>query len=169
MIRLGAREADGVILNMCTPEDVAHLAPMIRAYGPDKEIALRVTMCPTDDFERGMAVAKAWAVGYVTVESYREQQTWLGRGDLIAETNERWAKGDRKGAIAALPEEAVQAGWMVGTAEECRDRIRQYEQAGLDTIILSYLEDVCDPYRAIADLAPRTPDAKERGGEAPPA
>ena len=77
------------------------------------------------------------------------------RGEMIAETNRLWAEGDRKGAFAALPDEAVQAGWMVGTPAECRDRIRQYEEAGLDTIILSYLEDVLhDPYQVIEDLAP---------------
>jgi probable F420-dependent oxidoreductase len=154
MIRLGARDADGVILNMCAPEDVAKIVPIVREYGPNKEIALRITMCPTDDYERGMAIAKRWATGYVTVDSYREQQTWFGRGELIAETNELWAKGDRKAAIEALPDEAVQAGWMVGTAAECQARIQEYEAAGLDTIILSYLEDVCEPYQAISDLAP---------------
>jgi probable F420-dependent oxidoreductase len=154
MIRLGAREADGVILNMCTPEDVAKIVPIVREYGPDKEIALRVTACPTDDYERAMAIGRRWAVGYFTVESYREQQTWLGRGELIAECNALWAKGDRKAAMDAVPDEAVQAGWMIGTAEQCQERIAQYEKAGLDTLILSYLEDVCDPYQAIVDLAP---------------
>ena len=155
MIRLGAREADGVILNMCAPEDVAKIVPIVREYGPDKEIALRVTMCPTDDYARGMAIAKNWAAGYVTVESYREQQIWLGRGELIRETNELWAGGDRKAAIQALPDEAVLGGWMVGTPDECQERIGQYEEAGLDTLILSYLEDVCEPYSAIRDLDPQ--------------
>jgi alkanesulfonate monooxygenase SsuD/methylene tetrahydromethanopterin reductase-like flavin-dependent oxidoreductase (luciferase family) len=93
MIRLGARDADGVILNMCAPEDVAKIVPIVREYGPNKEIALRIAMCPTDDYERGMAIAKRWATGYVTVDSYREQQTWFGRGELIAETNELWGEG----------------------------------------------------------------------------
>ena len=101
-----------------------------------------------------MAVAKGWAVGYVTVETYRAQQQWLGRGELIAEANALWAKGDRKGATAALPDEMVQTGWFVGTPDDCRARLRAYADAGLDTVILSYLEAVCDPWDVIRELAP---------------
>lgn len=159
MIELGAREADGVILNMMSPEDVAKVVPLVKAHGADKEVALRVTMCPTDDYARGMAVAKGWSVGYVTVSTYRAQQEWLGRGDMIAETNARWAKGDRKGAFEALPDEMVQTGWFVGTRAECRARLDAYAKAGLDTIILSYLEAVSDPWDVVRDLAPPAPGA----------
>jgi len=154
MIRLGAREADGVILNMCTPEDVKKIVPLVRQFGPDKEIALRLTMCPTRDYDSAMSIAKRWAMQYVTVESYRSQQQWLGRGELIAEANERWSQGDRKGALASLPDEAVQAGWCVGSPEQVRARCREYEEAGLDTLILSYLEDITDNEQVLLDVSP---------------
>jgi len=154
MIELGAREGDGVILNMIAPEDLATVLPLVRKHGDAKEVAMRITLCPTDDYERAMAVAKRWALQYLTVDTYRSQQEWLGRGDLIAQANACWAAGDRKGALAALPDEAVQTGWFVGTADACRARIRAYEDAGLDTIILSFLEDVNDPWQVARELAP---------------
>ena len=48
----------------------------------------------------------------------------------------------------------MHAGWIVGTPEECRARIRAYAETGLDSIILSFLEDVADPYQVAKDLAP---------------
>ena len=155
MIRLGARDADGVILNMCTPDDVRKMVPLIRRFGDDKEIAMRICMVPTEQVDLAKQVAKQWAVGYFTTESYRTQQEGFGRGALLAESNELWAKGDRKGALAALPDEAIECGWVIGSPEECRARCLEYEAAGLDTLILSHLEDLCDPWESIRALAPR--------------
>ena len=43
MIRLGAREADGVILNMMAPEDVAKVVPMVKQWRCASPSARRAT------------------------------------------------------------------------------------------------------------------------------
>jgi alkanesulfonate monooxygenase SsuD/methylene tetrahydromethanopterin reductase-like flavin-dependent oxidoreductase (luciferase family) len=50
-----------------------------------------------------------------------------------------WAAGDRAAALAALPDEVVDALVVHGAPEECRERIGAYVKAGIDTPVLAML------------------------------
>src|SRR5574338_50791 len=153
MLELAGREGDGVILNYVTPEDLARVIPHVRRGGEAKEIAARIYVCPTRDAERVRAVARAAIAGYFNVPTYRAHQEWLGRGPLLAAMWERWAAGDRKGALAALPDAVCDAFYIHGPAEHCRDRIEAYRAAGLDTPIGGRVEEAMDPREAARLLA----------------
>ena len=155
MLELAGREGDGVILNYVTPEDLAQVIPHVKRGGADKEIAARIYVCPTREPERVRAVARASIAGYFNVPTYRAHQEWLGRGPLLAPMWERWAAGDRKGALAALPDAVVDAFYIHGPAEHCRERIEAYRAAGLDTPIVGLVEEAMDPREAARLLAPR--------------
>ena len=155
MLELAGREGDGVILNYVTPEDLAQVIPHVKQGGADKEIAARIYVCPTREPERVRAVARASIAGYFNVPTYRAHQEWLGRGPLLAPMWERWAAGDRKGALAALPDAVVDAFYIHGPAEHCRERIEAYRAAGLDTPIVGLVEEAMDPREAARLLAPR--------------
>jgi probable F420-dependent oxidoreductase len=154
MLALGASEGDGVILNYVTPEDLPQVLPHVRAHGADKEIACRIYVCPTRDAEAVRRVARASIAAYLSVPTYRAHQEWLGNGHHFEPMWERMAAGDYKGARAALSDETVDRLYIHGSAEECRERIDAYHEAGVDTPILGLVEDVMDPQEATRLLAP---------------
>jgi alkanesulfonate monooxygenase SsuD/methylene tetrahydromethanopterin reductase-like flavin-dependent oxidoreductase (luciferase family) len=155
MLELAGREGDGVILNYVTPEDLPRVIPHVKKYGDDKEIAARIYVCPTPDAARVHAIARASIAAYFNVPTYRAHQEWLGRGPLLAAMWEAWGRGDRRGALAALPDEVVDGFYIHGPAEHCRERIEAYREAGLDTPIIGLVEEAMDPREAARLLAPR--------------
>jgi len=155
MLDLAGREGDGVILNYVTPEDLAKVIPIVKKHGPDKEIAARIYVCPTREPERVRAVARMSIAGYFNVPTYRAHQEWLGRGEILQPMWDAWSRGDRKGALAALPDSLVDSFYIQGPAEYCRERIAAYQDAGLDTPIIGLVEEAMDPREASRLLAPR--------------
>jgi len=155
MLELAGRVGDGVILNYVTPEDLPRVISHVKKYGEDKEIAARIYVCPTTDAERVRAVGRMSIAAYFNVPTYRMHQEWLGRGASLAPMWEAWSKGDRRGALAALPDEVVDAFYIHGSAEACRERIDAYRAAGLDTPIIGLVEEAMDPREAARLLAPR--------------
>jgi hypothetical protein len=67
-----------------------------------------------------------------------------------------WKEGDRKAALAAIPDSLVDELIVHGSPEECREHVQRYVDAGVTTPALSIMRfgDV-DPRQAIRDLAPR--------------
>jgi probable F420-dependent oxidoreductase len=155
MLELAGREGDGVILNYVTPEDLPQVIPHVKKFGAEKEIAARIYVCPTRESERVRQVARMSIAAYFNVPTYRAHQEWLGKSALLAPMWDAWAKGDRRGALAALPDSVVDSYYIHGPAEYCRERIDAYREAGLDTPIVGLVEEAMDPREAARLLAPR--------------
>jgi alkanesulfonate monooxygenase SsuD/methylene tetrahydromethanopterin reductase-like flavin-dependent oxidoreductase (luciferase family) len=154
MLEMAGREADGAILNYVTPEDVAKSAPLVRKHGDGKEIAARIYVSPTRDAEAVRKVAR-WSIPpYLSVPTYRLHQEWLGNERYYEAMWKCWAAGDIKGARAALSDEACDRLYIHGTPDECRARIQEYFDAGLDTAIIGLVEEALDPREAVRLLAP---------------
>ena len=69
---------------------------------------------------------------------------------------EAWQAGDRKAALAAIPDSVVDELVIHGSPEECRDHIARFVENGIDTPVLAVLDfGGVDPIGAIEDLAPR--------------
>jgi len=154
MLELAGREGDGVILNYVTPEDLPQVIPHVKKYGEHKEIAARIYVCPTRDAERVRAIARMSIAAYFNVPTYRAHQEWLGRGPQLQAMWDAWGRGDRRAALAALPDSVVDAFYIHGPAEACRERIEAYRAAGLDTPILGLVEEAMDPREASRLIAP---------------
>jgi len=91
---------------------------------------------------------------YLTVPVYAAFQQWLGRGDVIAPMLAAWNSGDRKGAVEAIPDALVDELVIHGPAEQCRERVAQYQAAGLDTPVMAIMPvpglDLADTIRKLA-------------------
>ncbi|ACU38941.1 Luciferase-like monooxygenase [Actinosynnema mirum DSM 43827] len=150
MLRLAAREADGAITNWLAAEDV----PRVReALGPDKELAARIFVCPTEDADAARALGRALICAYLTVPAYAAFHDWLGRGEALTPMREAWAAGRRTEANALVPDEVVDALVVHGSPERCRSEIAQYAANGVDTPIIGLLptgEDQLDLARRLA-------------------
>jgi probable F420-dependent oxidoreductase len=154
MLRLAGREADGAITNWLAPQDVPTVAGALAEGGTGKELAARIFVAPTADAEMARGVGRFAIAAYLTVPVYRAFHEWLGRGELMTPMQEAWAAGDRKAALEAIPDELVDALVVHGAPEACRDRIREYVEAGIGTPVLAVLPVGVEPADAVKNLAP---------------
>ena len=152
MVRLAAASADGVITNWLAPGDV----PTVRAVaGPGCELIARIFVCPTEDAGTARAIGKRMIAAYFTVPAYAAFQEWLGRGEVLHPMQQAWAAGDRKGALAAIPDSLVDELVVHGPPEACRERVAQYQAQGLDTPVIAVTPAPgVDEADAIRKLAP---------------
>lgn len=155
MLRLAGTEGDGAIVNWLGADDVATVAPIVHGCGPDKEIVARIFVAPTEDRDTVMALGRYAIAAYLTVPVYAEFHRWLGRADVLQPMWDLWAAGDRKGALAAIPDELVDTLIVHGSPEACREHIARYQANGVTTPALAILPFGIDQRQAIRDLAPR--------------
>jgi probable F420-dependent oxidoreductase len=153
MIALAASHADGAITNWLAPGDV----PAVRAVaGPDCELIARVFVCPTTDADAARAIGRRLIAAYLTVPAYAAFQDWLGRGEALRPMQDAWAAGDRRGALAAIPDQVVDDLFMHGAPEHCRERVAEYQAKGLDTPVIAIMPgpgvDEADAVRALAPV-----------------
>jgi probable F420-dependent oxidoreductase len=156
MLRLAGRESDGAILNWLAPGDVATVAPYVHEGGEGREVAARIFVAATGDLDQARAMGRRALAAYLNVPVYRAFHRWLGRGELLAPMWEAWAAGDRRGALAAIPDEVVDDLLVHGPPAACRERVQRYVEAGLHTPILQVLPvggDIRDTVRALAPAA----------------
>lgn len=141
MLRLAGRRADGAILNWLAPQDVATVAGEVHQARPAgaaaAEIVARLFVLVDEDAERARANARPLIAGYLTVDVYRKFHEWLGRSAALAPMWQAWQRGDRAAAAAAIPDEVVDALVVHGPPDRCRERVRQYAEAGIDTPVLA--------------------------------
>jgi probable F420-dependent oxidoreductase len=134
MVRLAAARADGAITNWLAPGDV----PKVRnVAGPECELIARIFVCPTADAGTARAVGRRVIAAYLTVPAYAAFHDWLGRGEALRPMQQAWAAGDRKGALAAIPDEIVDDLIVHGSPEACRERVARYHDHGLDTPVIA--------------------------------
>jgi probable F420-dependent oxidoreductase len=140
MVRLGVDEADGVILNWVSPEDVARVRQLIMSRTADrKEVVARLFVCPTTDGDVVRATARRLITTYLNVPAYAEAQRWHGRADALKPMWDAWSAGDRRGALEVVPEAVIDELFVHGSPSACRERISQYFASGLTAVSLSIL------------------------------
>jgi probable F420-dependent oxidoreductase len=155
MLRLAGREGDGAILNYLSADDVARVAPIVKQFGAHREIVARIFVCPNPDTEAVRAAGRFALTAYLNTPVYSAYHDWLGRSELLGEMWKRWRAGDRKGAVAAVPDQVVDDLIVHGPPEKCREEIQRYVANGVDTPMLMPLPIGIDPATAIRVLAPR--------------
>jgi probable F420-dependent oxidoreductase len=152
MLRLAGREADGAILNWLSADDVRKA---VAEVGPDKTIVTRIFVCPTEDAERARMVGRMAVAAYLNVEVYAAFHQWLGRGPQLQGMWDAWRAGDRKAALAAIPDEVVDSLIVHGSPQQCRDHVRRYVDNGVTVPVLAILPGGDSLADAVAALAPR--------------
>jgi len=135
MLKLAGREGDGAILNWLSAADVERVAPIVRQFG-QKELVARIFVCPSEDIETVRAAARRHIAAYLNVPAYAAYQEWLGRGEKLRGMWDAWRAGDRKAALAQIPDELVDELFVHGSAEQCYEHIQRYIDAGIDTPVV---------------------------------
>ncbi len=154
MLRLAGREGDGAIINWLSADDVATVAPYVHEGGEGKEIVARIFVCPSEDAEAVRAMGKMAIAAYLNVPVYAAFHEWLGRGERLQGMWDAWKAGDRKAAVAAIPDSVVDELIVHGSPEACREHIRRYIENGVTTTALAVMPFGVDVRQAVRDLSP---------------
>jgi probable F420-dependent oxidoreductase len=157
MLRLAGREGDGAIINWLSADDVATVAPIVQQAGDGtpREVVARIFVAPTDDADTVRGMGRFAIAAYLNVPVYAAFHEWLGRGDRLAEMWRLWKEGDRKTALAAIPDSVVDELIVWGPPEKCREHVQRYVDNGVTTPALALLPFGLDQRQAVRDLAPR--------------
>lgn len=171
MLRVAGEVGDGAILNWLAADDVPKSVAVVREAaaraGRDPE-AIEITARllvnvdppgPTSD-----TAVRRHVTAYLNVPVYRAFHEWLGRAAVLGPMWDAWERGDRKGAVAAVPEKVIDDLIIRGSTDEIRAHVSRYLAAGIDTAFLSLSTAEPDPDRkreivlgAVRALAPGTP------------
>jgi probable F420-dependent oxidoreductase len=157
MLRLAGREGDGAIINWLSADDVATVAPIVHEAGggADKEVVARIFVAPTDDADAVRGMGRFAIAAYLNVPVYAAFHDWVGRGEVLADMWRLWKEGDRKAALAAIPDQVVDDLIVWGPPERCREHVQRYIDNGVTTPALAVLPFGLDVRQAVRDLAPR--------------
>ena len=154
MLRLAGREADGAIINWLSPDDVKQVAPVVRAFGDDKEIVARIFVLATDDADLARGTARSMIAAYLNVPVYAAFHEWLGRGDVLKPMWDAWQSGDRKGALAAIPDAVVDELVVWGPPGKIKETVQRYIDNGVTCPAPMVIPlSGGDPFQPIRDLA----------------
>jgi alkanesulfonate monooxygenase SsuD/methylene tetrahydromethanopterin reductase-like flavin-dependent oxidoreductase (luciferase family) len=156
MLKLAGREADGAIINWLSADDVARVAPIVQKAGDgsEKEIVARIFVCPSTDTDTVRGMARFAIAAYLNVPVYAAFHDWMGRGEQLAPMWEAWKAGDRKAALAAIPDSLVDELIVHGSPEACKEHIGRYFDNGVTTAALAVMPFGIDQRQAVRDLAP---------------
>ena len=157
MLRLAGRIGDGAIINWLSAEDVAKVTAIVTdaAEGADREIVARLFVAPTEDRAAVVEHGRRAIAAYLNVPVYKAFHEWMGRTDAMEASWAKWAEGDRKGALAEIPESVVDELIISGSVDECRAHLDRFFDNGVTTASLSIMPfPGVDLHSAVEGLAP---------------
>jgi alkanesulfonate monooxygenase SsuD/methylene tetrahydromethanopterin reductase-like flavin-dependent oxidoreductase (luciferase family) len=93
---------------------------------------------------------------YLNVPAYAAFQEWLGRGPALEGMWKAWQAGDRKAALAAIPDQVVDDLIVHGPPERCREMIGRYVSNGVTVPVLAPVPVGMSYHDAALKLAPLT-------------
>ncbi|MFC5745611.1 LLM class F420-dependent oxidoreductase [Actinomadura rugatobispora] len=137
MLRLAGAEADGVVLNWLSPGDVQRVAPLVLDGDPDADIVARLFVVAAADRQAARDHARRFVTGYLTSGVYAAHQVWLGRGPALEPMWRAWQAGDRKAALAAVPDHLVDDLFLTGDEAQVRAGVADYIAAGVTRPVIS--------------------------------
>jgi alkanesulfonate monooxygenase SsuD/methylene tetrahydromethanopterin reductase-like flavin-dependent oxidoreductase (luciferase family) len=137
------------------PKSVAVVRAAAASAGRDPasiEIAARLLINVDPPGPVSDAAVRRYVTAYLNVPVYRAFQEWLGRGTALEAMWSAWRAGDRKSAVAAVPEQVMNDLIVRGSMSEIRAHVGRYLDAGIDTAFLALSTAEPDPARSRAIL-----------------
>jgi len=170
-VELAAEIADGWIPIFSSPDAFRetwdeHVEAGLEKGGrsrSDLEVSPTVQVAVGGDLDAARSVVKAGLLLYLGGMGSRRTNFYVdlthrfGFGDVADEVQSLYLDGRREEAYAAIPDELADATALVGDEDEVADRIKRYEAAGVDRLIISPISPEPDQrlntVRRLAELA----------------
>jgi probable F420-dependent oxidoreductase len=154
MLRVAGEVGDGAVLNWLSADDVRQSVRVVQeaavqaGRNPEAiEITARLMINVDPPTPEADTFMRRYMAAYLNVPAYRAFHKWLGRAEVLAPMWQAWDNGDRKGAVAAIPEQAINDLIIRGSVQEIRAHVLRYMDAGVDTAFLLLLTHESDPAR----------------------
>ena len=168
MIELAAAIADGIILNLFPLKSLPRIMEMIHGdlarEGREPgslEVGTRLQAMVTDDIEVARNLFRRLFGPYFTNPVYNAFLAWAGYETEAAEILDAGDVGDWRRIRAALTDELVDEIAVIGTREQCQERLFALAAAGIETPMLFCLSDDPEVQRATyAALSPAEMSAR---------
>lgn len=169
MLHFAGAQGDGMITNWLGPDDLPAVMEAlhggVRAAGKDPagyEVVARLFVLldePGDELDTFMRRTTA---AYLNVPAYGDFQRWLGHGEELAPMWDAWRSGDRRGAVAAVPQGIMDEIFIRGSADERNEHVQRYYDGGVDVAVYYLASLHPDPavrkerlLQGMRDMAPR--------------
>jgi probable F420-dependent oxidoreductase len=156
-VRVAARHADRMVINLVTPKSAARLVQMLhdecRAAGrPVPPVAAWVA-ASVDPSAEGIEQLRRGLVSYISAPGYGEMFAEAGFGEVVRFARTRPHPGE---LLAAIPPEIVSHVSLAGDEQAVRARLAEYADAGVDDIALVPGSSEADPagVATLTTLAP---------------
>ena len=163
MCETAGEVGDGAVFNLWPRRALPKMLERVRAgarrAGKDPaevEVVNRYMVLVTDDKAAALARFKRAMAPYYATPVYNRFLAWAGYADVAGEIAEGWAARDRARTTGAISDALAGEIAVVGTADECRARIREAAERGVHTHILAPLSD--DPAEIARTFAAFTPE-----------
>ena len=170
MLRIAGKYADGAIVNWLAADDAKKSVAVVREAAQeagrnpdDVEITARLFISvdpPGPAVDTGI---RRHINAYLNVPVYKAFHEWLGRSASLGPMWDAWAGGDRKAAVAAVPQEVMNDLIVQGSPDEMKAQVQRYFDAGVDTAFLQMQSFEADPAKkrenilnAVRNLAPQS-------------
>ena len=152
MLRTAGEIGDGVIVNYITTDTFPRMLDEIRkgAIKAGKscdslDIACRILVAIDSEEQVVRDTLRRELTAYVTVPQYNKFFRWLGFENEARTALEAWNAGDRKKALASMPDQMMEAIYVFGSLERITTRLRAYERAGITSSALQFVSYAQDP------------------------
>jgi probable F420-dependent oxidoreductase len=134
MLRLAGEQADGVLLNYLPASHVPWCVSQVRSGG-EATIYANVHV-GIGDREAAAPQARRDLFSYAVVDAYARSFTRAGFGDAVAAIRAAHLAGDRAAALAAVPDEMIDAIDVVGSSDLVGATIAAYRRAGVQVPVV---------------------------------
>ena len=136
-VRVAARFADRMVINLCTPALAARLRKRLDTFAAEEGVeapplAAWIPAC-LDPGEEAIAQLNRGAVAYLAAPGYGEMFAAAGFGGLVDAAR---AGAPPRELLSEVPPELCRAIGLVGDQAEVRARAEEYRSAGVDEIAI---------------------------------
>lgn len=152
MLRTAGEVGDGTIVNFITPETfpqmLAHIREGARKAGKQTgaiEVACRIVVAIDEEEDVVREQLRRELTAYLTVPQYNKFFQWIGYEKEARTALTAWNAGDRKKALASVPDQMMESIFIYGTPDRWAKRLKDYEKAGITSTALQFTSYVKDP------------------------
>jgi probable F420-dependent oxidoreductase len=144
MLEMAGEFGEGVVVNLfpqeALPRMLEHVAVGAARAGKtlaDREIVCRHQICVTRDKAAARELFRRTFAPYFATPVYNRFLAWCGYEPAAETILAGWREKDRGKTTAALDDAIVERIAIIGSAEECQERLRALARGGITTHIVS--------------------------------